>query len=167
MLRLPDELQSHLNGSSILSAGDSAKTSRRSGAVGRIEVDLVKGIEELASKLKPEWLAKSEILNDGKVRTDLSGSADEASPSIPVNAPRERVHWDEGIDVEKLQAHRIPVGVTDLHCVSRCAGNKLGVLIVVPSSAIQRDVSAHDDVQWRRSEGYEFLRWSILQPDRS
>ena len=147
MLRLPDELQSHLNDPSLLSARDATKGSRRSRTLWRVEIHLVKGIEEFAAELKLKRLAEYNVFDDCEVRTDLSGSADEASPSVSVDASWQQVDGNKRGGIKERSPHRIPVGVIDLHAVSRCACHKLSMLIVVSGGAIQCDVSAHDDVQ--------------------
>ena len=149
MLRLPDELQSHLNDPSILSARNAAETSRRSRTIRCTEIHLVKGIEEFAAELKLERLVECEVFDHCEVRTDLGRSADEASPSVSVDASGQLVDGNERGGIKERPPHRIPVGVIDLHAVSRCACHKLSMLIVVAGGAIQCDVSAHDDVQWR------------------
>ena len=89
MLRLPDELQSHLNDPSILSTRNATETTRRSRPIWCVEIHLVKGSEEFAAELKLERFVEYKVFDDCEVRTDLSRPADEPTPSIPVNAPGE------------------------------------------------------------------------------
>ena len=149
MLRLPDELQSHLNDPSILSARDATEAARRSRTIWCVEIHLVKGIEEFAPELKLERFVECEVFDDCEVRADLGGSADEASPSVSVDASGQQVDGNKRGGIKERSPHRIPVGVIDFHAVSRRACHKLSMLIVVSGGAIQCDVSAHDDVQWR------------------